>query len=483
VDEATELRRGVLLLARERRAGEADVAGVLEHPAHHAVQMTVLRAVALIDQHKDVRIVVLDVLLGHRLELVHGRGDNVGALRVDELDQMPTRVGLLDRLAARLEGAVDLLVEVNAVGDEHDARVGDGGVQRERLGQHHHRQRLAAAGRVPDDAAGALPLRVEMRHAVERRLDGEVLLVAGDLLHPAVEDDEPVDKLQQALWVKQAVERAVLLGGQALADALEVPPHPVAIVAPVVQARGLLLAERLVDQLVGRRLVRLCILLLPHRPELGRRVRCGILRDVLVNREQKLRVHKQVRDILRLLVADHLRDAFLDAVLVAGVLVRALALDDDERNAVHKQHDVRAAGLIAAGPLDGELLRDVIDVVLRVLPVDVVQTVVFGVAVHGLRQADAERQQLVHGLVGLHQPLIKLDGGQPADRGVDVALAEGDQLPAPLDGVVLTQPGREDAGEHDVALPTAAQRQRLGGREILPAKLHEHLQRGDLRDE
>ena len=91
-------------------------------------------------------------------------------------------------------------------------------MQRQRLGQHDHGQRLAAAGGVPDDAAGALALGVEMGHAVDGGLDGEILLVAGDLLDAAVEDDELVDQLQQALGAQQGVERAVLGSGQALAQ-------------------------------------------------------------------------------------------------------------------------------------------------------------------------------------------------------------------------------------------------------------------------
>ena len=58
VDEAAELGGGVFLALGERRAGEADVAGAGEDLAHLGVDRAVLAAVAFIDQHEDVGVVV-----------------------------------------------------------------------------------------------------------------------------------------------------------------------------------------------------------------------------------------------------------------------------------------------------------------------------------------------------------------------------------------------------------------------------------------
>ena len=76
------------------------------------------------------------------------------------------------------------------------------------LGEPDHRQALAAALGVPDDAALAPP------HALLRGADAEVLVVAADLLDAGVEDDEVVDQLEEALLVAElaqlrAVERVV----------------------------------------------------------------------------------------------------------------------------------------------------------------------------------------------------------------------------------------------------------------------------------
>ena len=113
MDEAAELCRGGFLGLEQRRAGEADVAGVREHLAHLGVGAAVLAAVAFVHQHKDVYILHRLAQLGDGLELVdHGR-DDVGLALAQQLRQVIARLGLFDLFAARLEGAPDLRVEVD----------------------------------------------------------------------------------------------------------------------------------------------------------------------------------------------------------------------------------------------------------------------------------------------------------------------------------------------------------------------------------
>ena len=120
------------------------------------------------------------------------------------------------------------------------------------LGEHDHGQRLAAAGGVPNDAAGARALMVEMGHPLDGGLHTKVLLVTGDhLADGAVIDDIAIDQLEQALWLQQAVEGAVLDGGQAVAGSgqgLKVGAHAIGALAPVIEMQGRLGRERPVDQ-------------------------------------------------------------------------------------------------------------------------------------------------------------------------------------------------------------------------------------------
>ena len=120
------------------------------------------------------------------------------------------------------EGLVDLVVEVDAVGHQHDLRVVEARLQGDRLGQHDHRERLAAPLGVPDDAPGPLPLLVAGPDPLEDPLDAEELLVAGDLLLARVEEGVAEHQPQEPLGPAQGVEGAVLVGDRPPSLASEV---------------------------------------------------------------------------------------------------------------------------------------------------------------------------------------------------------------------------------------------------------------------
>ena len=71
------------------------------------------------------------------------------------------------------------------------------------LGQPDHDQALAAALRVPDDAAFAPP------HERLRRPHAEILVVPAKLLHPGVEHDEVMDQLQKPRLAAKLQQRRV----------------------------------------------------------------------------------------------------------------------------------------------------------------------------------------------------------------------------------------------------------------------------------
>ena len=87
------------------------------------------------------------------------------------------------------EDALDLFVQLVAVGDDGDAGVRV--VLQNPLGEQHHDDALAAALRVPDDAA------LLLAHVRLRGLDAEILVRARQLLHAAVEEHEVVHQLDQ----------------------------------------------------------------------------------------------------------------------------------------------------------------------------------------------------------------------------------------------------------------------------------------------
>ena len=99
--------------------------------------------------------------------------------------------GRPDRLhLAGLEGILDLPVEVVAVGNYHDARIGYFLVERQRPAEHDHGQRLAGSLRVPDDAALAPAIDIEVANAFHRLANAEKLLVTGNLARAGIEHGE-----------------------------------------------------------------------------------------------------------------------------------------------------------------------------------------------------------------------------------------------------------------------------------------------------
>jgi hypothetical protein len=125
------------------------------------------------------------------VELVHQRAEEPGRRLAELLHEIPAAAGPVDFLPGAAEHPRDLLVERVAVGDHRHAGLGD--VFQDPLRQQDHDDALPAALGVPDDAALA-PRDVPLG-----RLDAEILVGPGHLLHPAVEEDEIVHQLQQAL--------------------------------------------------------------------------------------------------------------------------------------------------------------------------------------------------------------------------------------------------------------------------------------------
>ena len=472
VNHAAELGHVALLAGQQRRAGEADVAGIGEHLPHARRVAAQLGALGFVHQHEDVGRGVAELLVSQRLvELVHQGGDDVRLAVGHQFHQMAAALGPVRRQAAGREGVAELLVQVHPVGHQHDARIADGRLQRQRARQHHHGQRLARALGVPDDAAATLAAVVRLPDAGEHLADGEHLLVARDLAHAAVEHGEGPGHLQQALRAAQRVERAVLLG--------HLPAHQIGrnLLAHAqlgkgqIEQRGLhRLRQRALQQ---RRDFGVGYVLLPLRPELGRGAGGGVAGFILVHRQHGLHVGKQARDVFVALVADGLRDG------LGHLDLRRLALDHREGNAVDEQYDVRPTGLDAAGALHGEFGGHVVDVVRptcrKVAPVHVVQRETLQVTLDGLLQRHAQGQQVVDRLVGLEQPVI-FDVLQPLDGALDVLLAEEIRAALVLDAVQLLHLLAQNLLQQYIAGLAATRGQRLGGRQVLVAQVDQHLQ-------
>ena len=357
MDEAPEVRlrdERVLLGLEKRRSREADQHHVLAHdPLHRLVEDAALRPVALVheDEHIALRLEsrrkpirdLLQVELGTALqldalllarrritrhaELVDERGDEPVLRVVERGDEVVSARRPVRRLARVLESVRDLFVELVAIRDDDDPRIRP--MLLDPLGKPHHRERLAAPLRVPDDA-GLLLLDPRLR-----RLKAEVLRRTHHLLHARVEHNAVVDEREEPLGIEELHDGTI----QEVLDPL-----------------------RTVLRLGARRTARL----LPREPVLLRCPRRPVLEALrLASRHQKLRGRKEMRNLAVLLVAPVLADAVRHADR------RLLELDDAERNAVDRNDDIGTPMLLGRHELaDGHLLGDAEDVVQRTVPVD-----------------------------------------------------------------------------------------------------------------
>ncbi len=440
----------------------------------------ILRAVTFIHHHKNIRIGVGNLFLGSGFKLVDDGGNQVGFIFADQFDQVFAVFGAADGFAAIVEGIPDLFVEIDAVGDEDDARVLNVRVQGEGFRQHDHRERFAAACGVPDDAART-HAAVEMGNAGDGLFDGEVLLVAGDLLDARVVDNELIDQFEQALGAQEAVERAILRGGESFARAFQI--------FKVTHDRGCIFSmdeQGSFGRIRQRRVNEAVYFILnirffaPYRPIFFGGGSRGVHGFVLADAEQELRILEEVRDFVILLVADVLGDRFKNGLFACSCsFIRSLAFDNDERDAVDKDDDIGAAGFITTALLHNEFIADVIDVVFGMLPVYVIEVETARIARDGLRQADAEGEQFVDFLVGADKTVI---GFLPelTDGILKIGFAERNFVPLKADAVMLTQPVEQNILQNDVAELAAAFGKGVIGREVLIAQPHEQLQGRDL---
>ena len=340
------------------------------------MQLPRLRAVAFVDEDEqlaggaeargrvaaDVGDERVDVAFLRRAELLDERADQPVTAGLERVHQVRAAAGAADALADALEDLLDLFVQLGAVGDDQHAAVRH--ALADPLGQPDHRQALAAALRVPDDAALAPP------DARLRRPHPEVLIVAASLADAGVEDGEVVRRLQQALARAELAELAQqrVVAGRRVGVGL-LPPQPVLLRRP----------DRAVAQPLG-----------------------------VVARQQKLHGGVERTDELLPLRVEALADA------LGHGHRRALQLDDGEGDAVDVEHQV-GPPLVLAG--DGHFFGEGEVVGGGVLPVD--QPDRDRLLSGGRPHLHPVAQQAVDRAVGV------VEGPAAAERGGLAQLADG----------------------------------------------------------
>ena len=115
-------------------------------------------------------------------ELVHERAEEARRRLAELSHQIGSAACPVNCFSAIAEDALDLFVQLVAIREDEDARIGI--VFQNPPRQQHHHDAFAAALGVPDDSAlvGSCMFL--------RRLDPEILMGAGQLFNPAIEEDE-----------------------------------------------------------------------------------------------------------------------------------------------------------------------------------------------------------------------------------------------------------------------------------------------------
>ena len=137
---------------------------------------------------------------------------------------------------------------------------------------------------MPDHAAWPLTIATAIRNPVHRRLDREILLIAGYFLFLVVENDELINQLQQSLRSQQAVYGFILWRWQALTRLPEALHVSALLFSPFRKQTGFeVLARWSIDQIMQNFILGTLAFFLPPRPEFARRSGRAIQGFILAN--------------------------------------------------------------------------------------------------------------------------------------------------------------------------------------------------------
>ncbi len=170
------------------------------------------------------------------------------------------------------------------------------------------------------------------------------------------------------------------------------------------------------------------------------------------------------------MIAQHLGNALIQG----KVFVTPFTLDDDKRNPVDKEHNVRTAILAQASYL--KFIRDVEHVVVEVFPIDVIQGETLAVAFDSLLEALAQGEQIVRLLVAAHNTQVG-NLAQGFDGSVNVFIGKGIAFPFVFDAVDLAKLVFQDGLQQHPRLGVTAGGQGLLRGEIGVSQALEQCQR------
>ena len=132
------------------------------------------------------------------------------------------------------------------------------------------------------------------------------------------------------------------------------------------------------------------VLFSPYRPERPRGASRSVLGLVTRQGHEHLAVKKELGDTLLFLIVGQLINGQINGLFLGLSIGGALALHDNQRDAVDEQDDIGDIMFLIADPLHLKFRCAVKGIFLRVFPIDIVDGKAFGVSFNRLRYARSE---------------------------------------------------------------------------------------------
>ena len=144
-------------------------------------------------------------------------GDQIGAVFGEQLLEMAHGLGIEHRFPLGVaEGFGELLIELGAVGEEHELVGAQQGIAAGLEGEKHHGERLAGTLGGPDHTAAGLAIGA-LLEAQDGFLNRAELLIAGDLFDRSAffgfEDGEVLNEVEKVGGCQQALNQHLLRMG------------------------------------------------------------------------------------------------------------------------------------------------------------------------------------------------------------------------------------------------------------------------------
>ena len=218
-DGAKLVRRLVVL--EQRRAGKRHKGRIGQRLLHADMVFTALAAVTFVDEHNNVSTGVHALRqLSGAVELLDQRKNDAFITLADLLSQARAGSGhsrlavpLAGQLTARGKRFAQLALQINPVGDHHNAALLERVMQDQSFAQKNHSEGLARAGCMPDDPTLTTTIFALVANPLDQPLDAEDLLIASDDFSGfLIEQGEVAGYLQQTGRGKQADNQLILTG-------------------------------------------------------------------------------------------------------------------------------------------------------------------------------------------------------------------------------------------------------------------------------